>query len=180
MSLAGSGASSRRGAAPLVEPDDCDAAEAMARRLLAATDRSGVELRRRLEQRGFSAATASLAVERLLARGWVDEGRLAENLARTRLDRGYGRRRVLADLVARGVDPEVVRRTAAELAGDQADAALVAAERLRPHHPGPPNAAELRRLAAALQRRGFDATDVRRALRALTDPDAVPVLGTDS
>ena len=69
---------------PAVDPEDRDAAAAMAQRLLAITDRSRVELQRRLERRGYAPATAAEAVDRLAARGWVDDGRLAEDLARRR------------------------------------------------------------------------------------------------
>jgi regulatory protein len=144
----------------------------MAERLLAVTDRSRVELQRRLERRGYAAATAAEAVDRLEARGWVDDARLAEDLARRRLSHGYGRRRVIADLVARGVGAETVNRTAAEIGGSQTEAVRIAAERLRRGHPGPPTPPEVRRLAAALQRRGFDSADIRAVLRRLAGDGA--------
>jgi regulatory protein len=169
MPLSGSGGGGvRRPAAPAaVDPEDREAAAAMAQRLLAITDRSRVELQRRLERRGYAAATAAEAVDRLVARGWVDDARLAEDLVRRRSSHGFGRRRVLADLVARGVDPETVRRTAAELTAGQDDAVRVAAARLRHGQVGPPAPDEVRRLAAALQRRGFDMADIRAELRRL-------------
>ncbi len=139
----------------------------MAQRLLAITDRSRLELLRRLEGRGYAPATATEAVDRMAARGWVDDGRLAEDLARRRSSHGYGRRRVLADLVARGVDSETVSRTAAELTAGQGEAIRAAAARLRHGQAGPPAPDEVRRLAAALQRRGFDMADIRTELRRL-------------
>jgi regulatory protein len=150
---------------PPVDPDDRDAAAAMAQRLLAVTDRSRVELQRRLERRGYAPETAIEAVDRLQARGWVDDKRLAEDVARRRLSHGYGRRRVVADLVSRGVDAETVNRTAAGLGEGQADAVRIAADRLRRSHSGPLTDPEVRRLAAALQRRGFDMSDIRGVLR---------------
>ncbi len=148
-----------------VDPEDREAAAAMAQRLLAITDRTRVELQRRLEGRGYAPATATEAVDRLAARGWVDDSRLADDLARRRSSHGYGRRRVLADLVARGVDPETVSRTAAELPAGPGEAVRVAAARLRHGRDGPPAPDEVRRLAAALQRRGFDMADIRAELR---------------
>ena len=150
---------------PPVDPDDREAAAAMAQRLLAVTDRSRVELQRRLERRGYAPDTAPAAVERLQARGWVDDSRLAEDLARRRLSHGYGRRQVVADLVSRGVDAETVNRTAAALGEGQAGAVRIAADRLRRGHAGLLTDAEVRRLAAALQRRGFDMADIRAVLR---------------
>src|ERR1019366_3257893 len=81
---------------PPVDPEDRDAAAAMAQRLLAVTDRSRVELQRRLERRGYAPGRAAGPVPRLQARGWVDDNRLADELARRRLSHGYGRRRVVA------------------------------------------------------------------------------------
>jgi regulatory protein len=157
---------------PPVDPDDRDAAAAMAQRLLAVTDRSRVELQRRLERRGYAPETAIEAVDRLQARGWVDDNRLAEDLARRRLSHGYGRRRVVADLVSRGVDAETVNRTAAGLGEGQADAVRVAADRLRRGHSGPLTDPEVRRIAAALQRRGFDMSDIRGVLRQMATESA--------
>ncbi|MGA3184272.1 MAG: regulatory protein RecX [Candidatus Dormibacteria bacterium] len=177
MPFAGSG--SQRGRRyeppPSVDPDDRDAAAAMAQRLLAVTDRSRTELQRRLERRGYAPDTATDAVDRLQARGWVDDNRLADDLARRRLSHGYGRRRVVADLVSRGVDAETVNRTAAALGEGQADAVRIAADRLRRGHSGPLTDAEVRRLAAALQRRGFDMGDIRTVLRQLATESAAPL-----
>jgi len=161
-------------APPAVDPDDRDAAAAMAQRLLAITDRSRVELQRRLERRGYAPATAAEALDRLAARGWVDDARVAEDLARRRLSRGYGRRRVLADLVTRGIDAETVSRTAAGIGEGQAEAVHLATERLWHGRSGPPSPAELQRLAAALQRRGFDFADIRAELRRLSAGSTAP------
>jgi len=95
--------------------------------------------------------------------------------ARRRLSHGYGRRRVVADLVSRGVDAETVNRTAAALGEGQADAVRIAADRLRRGHSGPLTDAEVRRLAAALQRRGFDMGDIRTVLRQLATESAAPL-----
>jgi SOS response regulatory protein OraA/RecX len=135
---------------PPVDPHDRDAAAAMAQRLLAVTDRSRVELQRRLERRGYAPETAIEAVNRLQARGWVDDNRL----------------------VSRGVDAETVTRTAAGLGEGQADAVRIAADRLRRGHSGPLTDPEVRRLAAGLQRRGFDMSDIRGVLRQMATESA--------
>jgi len=82
---------------------------------------------------------------------------------------------VVADLVSRGVDAETVNRTAAALGEGQADAVRIAADRLRRGHSGPLTDAEVRRLAAALQRRGFDMGDIRTVLRQLATESAAPL-----
>lgn len=151
-----------------VDPDDVGGAERMAGRLLAAGDRSRSEVERRLRARGYSQATATRAVERLAERGWIDDGRVAENLSRRRLERGYGRRRIIAELVARGIPPETVSEAAQQVGEDQTELALLTARRLLAGAPRPLPAPDLRRVAGALQRRGFTARDIHAALRQLT------------
>jgi regulatory protein len=170
----GEGLGHRHETPPAVDPQDTDGAAAMAQHLLAISDRSRDELRRRLLRGGYAPETAAEALDRLEARGWVDDGRLAEELTRRRLSHGYGRRRVLADLAARGVDPQTVSRTGEALAAGQAAAVRVAAERLRRSHRGPPDAAEVIRLAGALQRRGFDSSDIRSVLREMASEVTLP------
>jgi regulatory protein len=153
-----------------VDPDDEEAAAVAAERMLAAADRSGAEIRRRLGHQGFSPATTATTVARLEARGWLDDARLARGLAEQRLAHGYGRRRVIADLAARGIDPAIVNAAAGATGTEQVDAARAAALRLRRGHPaGPPDQGEVRRLYAALQRRGFNSGDIRTVLRELAE-----------
>ena len=119
---------------------------------------------------GVPPSTAAATVDRLAARGWMDDERLADDLARRRSSHGYGRRRVLADLVARGVESETVSRIAAELDGRPGRGGPAWRPSGSAHgQPGRRAPDEVRRLAAALQRRGFDMTDIRAALRRLAD-----------
>jgi len=116
-------------------------------RLLAVTDRSRVELQRRLERRGYAPETAIEAVDRLQARGWVDDKRLAEDLARRRLSHGYGRRRVVADLVSRR---RSTRRRQPDRGGARRGAGGRRPDRRRPAPPRPfrpPDGPEVRRIA---------------------------------
>ena len=156
----------RSGPSTPVDPEDRESAAAAAERMLAAADRTGAEVRRRLERQGFSPEAAGETVAYLESRGWVDDARLAGDLAEKRLARGYGRRRVIADLVSRGVDPGIVTAATTDIGLGQVEAARAAATRLRRGHAaGPPDQSEVRRLYAALQRRGFDSADIRAVLR---------------
>jgi regulatory protein len=159
--------------ATVTDPDDDDAGAA-AVRILASADRSQIEVRRLLERRGFSRAAAEAAVQRLAGRGWIDDERLASRLSDRRLERGYGRRRVVADLVARGVAAETVSRVSDALVAQQAEVAALAARRLRRRFPeGRLDERDLRRLGLALERRGFEAGAIRAALRAVDDDDSL-------
>jgi regulatory protein len=156
------------GAAPL----DAEAAEAQAQRLLAAGERSRSELRLRLLRAGAEPEVAAQVVARLASRGWVDDARVAESLVRRSLERGYGSRRLLADLRARGVDREEVEGAMRQVAERQEEAVRRAAQRLLGHRPpGPLDPAEARRLAAALLRRGFSSGEVREAVRRVAQGD---------
>ncbi|PZR82029.1 MAG: hypothetical protein DLM65_04735, partial [Candidatus Aeolococcus gillhamiae] len=99
--------------------------------------------------------------------GWIDDQALAASVGAARRTHGYGRRRVAADLAARGITDDAV--IAAAL-GDDGEAELQAARdaamRLRRRFPsGRLGESELRRLAAALQRRGFNHDVIRSILR---------------
>ncbi|MGA9114866.1 MAG: recombination regulator RecX, partial [Candidatus Dormiibacterota bacterium] len=63
LSRSGGGRGHHPGAPAAVDPEDRQAATAMAQRLLAITDRSRVELQRRLEGRGYAPSTAAEAVD---------------------------------------------------------------------------------------------------------------------
>ena len=74
-----------------------------------------------------------------------------------------------------GWTPRPSAEPPASSTGGQGEAIRIAAERLRHGHAGPPPPDEVRRLAAALQRRGFDMTDIRAELRRLcSDPEGHP------
>ena len=60
----------------------------------------------------------------------------------------------------------------AGLGEGQADAVRIAADRLRRGHSGPLTDPEVRRLAGALQRRGFDMADIRAVLRQMATESA--------
>ncbi|MGI8848362.1 MAG: regulatory protein RecX [Candidatus Dormibacteria bacterium] len=165
----GSGGGRRPHRAPAERPDpeDRNAAEATALRILRAADQSRDGLRRRLCRHGFSAETAIEVTGKLVEGGWIDDQALAASVGAARRTHGYGRRRVAADLAARGITDDAV--IAAAL-GDDGEAELQAARdaamRLRRRFPsGRLGESELRRLAAALQRRGFNHDVIRSILR---------------
>jgi regulatory protein len=161
------GSATRPRRAPSASLDE-DAAEALAQRLLATSDRSRADLSRRLVRAGATPELASRVVARAASLGWVDDARVADSLARRSLERGYGSRRLLADLRGRGVDREVVEGAMRAVAARQEEAVRRAAEHLIGRRPaGPMEPGEARRLAAALLRRGFGSGEVRDLVRRL-------------
>ena len=152
------------------DPDDLDAAESTALRILGGASQSATNLERRLLQRGYSRRTASAAVERCRALGYVDDAALAVSLVGRHRRAGHGRARMLADLRTRGVGVEAARDAVSAVAEDEQQAAIDAARRLvdRELRRGELDENARRRIAGALQRRGFAGDIVVRALRAIT------------
>lgn len=139
-------------------------------RLLGVRWRSREELRRRLGQAGFDAADVEGALEDLERAGLVDDDRFAGELARDQATRRLaGARAVRAALRERGVAPEVVERTIAELeagpAGSDEDRARALAERQARRLLGLGSEAAARRLLGVLIRRGFSSDVARRVTR---------------
>ncbi len=151
-----------------VEPQ---AARERALRLLAYRERTETEMRGRLADDGYSAATIDTTVERLLDTGLLDDRRYAEQAARILVDgRGYGRGRAVRSLRRSGLGEDLVTElvdTYAPAEGER-DRALVAARRaVRPGD-------TVDRLGARLVRRGFAIADALSAARVVISSEATP------
>jgi regulatory protein len=147
--------------AALREAGRTDAAERRALRLIAVRPRSRAELARRMEEWGVTEAAACAVLARLSAIGAVDDGVLAAAVVSGRRAQAYGRLRVHADLERLRVDPGA-RAVAETSSGDEAERAHRALEARGA--PDPCDPAGLRRAAAFLHRRGFDADTIAAVL----------------
>lgn len=142
--------------------DDPDAAYAAALRLLARREHSTLELRRKLELRGFTAARVTGALDRLQDESYLSDERFAGSLTRHRVDQGYGELRIRAELAQHGLGGSAVDRALAELNLDWVERAL---RQCRRHFPGPPESdTEIARMLRHLTQRGFPLAVARRAL----------------
>jgi regulatory protein len=139
-----------------------DAAERRALRLIGRRPRSRAELERRLGEWGLPEADAAGVIGRLAAVGLVDDDRLAGAVVAARRADGYGRLRVRHDLDRIGIERETTAAHAATTAADELDRARAALGSRRA--PGTDDPAGVRRAAAYLARRGFDADTVAAAL----------------
>jgi SOS response regulatory protein OraA/RecX len=136
-------------------------------RYLAAAERHTSRLRSYLLRRRYLPSLVDQAVRRAVSLGWVDDARFAALAVRGRA--GRGRARIVADLVARGVQ----RSTAAEAAaGVDEDAELESLlPLLRRKYSGLDGRTALRRATGFLVRRGFPAgKSWKAASRALGQP----------
>jgi regulatory protein len=151
------------------DPDDAAEAEACALRVLRGAGQSSASLQRKLERRGYTADAAAEAVRRCAAAGYVDDQALAASIAARHRRSGHGRARVAADLRSRGVAGEVIAGALDAQTDTEEAAALAVARQLwnRAANVDAGDERARRRVAGALQRRGFSAALVVRVLRAL-------------
>ncbi len=159
---------SERDVEALRSADEGERAVEISLRLLAARPRSERELRDRLRRKGFAEPAIEAAIERL--RGWryLDDAEFARLWVEHRQATGpRGRRLLEFELRSKGIDPETVSQTveAAEL-DEEAAARAVAAKHLA-RLAGLDPVTRRRRLAGALQRRGFDWPVIWRVLDTL-------------
>lgn len=156
--------------ARMVEAAARQQARAAALRLLQRRWRSRRELEVALRRRGLPSGAISSAVAELLRQGWIDDERFARAWVQDRLAlRPCGRRRLRAELLAKGIAPGLVDSVVSALlpAGSEGDLALVGARSRLARLRGLSPQTARRRLAGWLQRRGFSAEVVARVLRTL-------------
>ena len=144
-------------------------AESKAVFLLSKRDLSRRELEQKLcrEKGRYHAENreaAAAAAARMEELGYVNDEayayRLAEQFARIKL---YPRRRIIDELMHKGIDRDVVREAADSVEMDETEMALAFLKKKR--YTVPQNTKELQRIAGALTRYGYSADVVRRALR---------------
>lgn len=136
--------------------------------LLTRREHSRKELTRKLTSRGIEVEQAKAAVDRLAGEGWQDDGRFAEALVRTRAGNGYGPLRIRAELATHGLDRDAIAGAMGTFESDWAETACdLVRRRFGPVRPG--DAAQRRKAAEFLARRGFDSASIRAATR--MDPD---------
>jgi regulatory protein len=156
----------------LRELADVEAAQRAALRALARRSHAWRDLERRLAKKQHPPAAVRAALERLAARGLLDDRRFAEQYAAVRATRGKGPARILADLLAQGVERGVaegaVRRALEEEGIDpQVEARAAATKRAR-QLGGLPPPVRRRRLFAFLVRRGYSGPQVKELVRELS------------
>jgi regulatory protein len=152
---------------------DADSLERLALRYVEryATTRSKLAryLDRKLRQRGWSGAddlpTAAI-VEKMARLGFVDDRQFASMRAAALTRRGYGNRRIDADLRAAGISNDDIADTVEEDADAIRDAALLFArkKRIGPFFQGEADEAARRRAFAAMVRAGHPVDIIREIL----------------
>ncbi len=155
----------------LSELADVEAAQRAALRALARRAHAWRDLERRLAKKQHPPAAVRAALERLAARGLLDDRRFAEQYAAVRATRGKGPARILTDLLAQGVERGVAEAAVARALEEegidpQVEARATAAKRAR-QLGGLPPPVRRRRLLAFLVRRGYSGPEVKELVKEL-------------
>lgn len=159
-----------------------EAARAVALHYIGYAARSRAELEQRLARAQFPGDIIEAVVEECAGRGWIDDAALASAWIADRADRKrYGSTRLAAELRRKGVAPDALSAAIEEIAGEDelrraldVGRARARASLLARDDPAAA-AAEKRRLAGILQRRGFSWSVIEQVftqLRAEEDPPA--------
>lgn len=132
-------------------------------RLLSYRGRSEKELSERLAQKGFDGQAVSGTIERLKGLGYIDDAALAESLKRKSAEiKHFGRLGARNYLRQMGISREIIDEAMGDY-DELAAAGEFVKKKLRTIK-DPSTISGRRRLVAALQRRGFSAGAVRKAL----------------
>jgi len=155
----------------LRELADLEAAWRAALRIQRLRGHARADLKRRLLRKQHPPGAVDGAIERLAARGLLDDREFAFHWAATHAARGRGAPRLVRDLLAQGVERRLAERVVQEaLASEGIDddtAARAVAERRARQLAGLPPESRRRRLLAFLARRGFSGGTVRELVREL-------------
>lgn len=144
--------------------------------MLALRARSSAELKRQLQRKGEPPEFVAIAIERLLAAGFLDDAAFARQFARSKvLGAGLSKRRLQQELGRRGVARDVGDCAIEEVfdeeeLDDAASIERVARKKFKTLAKLDP-ATQRRRLYAFLARRGFDGDDIAGVVRTLLSED---------
>ena len=129
--------------------------------LLSRRPHSRKELKDKLLRRGVSEEDAEDCVAWLAERGFLDDEEYAGAVARHYAAKGYGAGRVRSELQRRGIDRELAADTLSDLPDSAGKIDAFLSRRLT----DPNDREAVRKVSAALFRRGFSWEEIRASLR---------------
>ncbi len=146
---------------------EAEAARVRGLSLLSQRPHSRRELREKLERKGVEPDAAEEAVAWLDDKGYPNDREYASAVARYYTRKGYGSRRISAELSKRGISQEIREEALQELSPSDGQIDRFLRSRLK----DPDNPDELRRLNAALLRRGYGWDEIRAAFGRIRSED---------
>ena len=164
----------------LSHDEELVAAREAALRLLAVRERSAVELRSRLRQKGFDPDVIVSVLDRLQETDLQDDARFGAQFVEAATRRGMAGRRIQMELRARGLSKEEAARAATEDPESELARARDLAERKAARMGDLPLETRVRRLISLLARKGFDPDTCRIvAKEAAGSPSLDPLVERD-
>ena len=139
-----------------------EAAKRKALSLLDRRDYSRAELLRKLDEKGYDAAAAEEAVDRLVYLGFVDDARYAPIVVRHYAAKGYGAQRIRGELQRRGIAKELWDAAMAEMPQQDETLDRLLRSRLKGAPVGDRDA--LRKATDALRRKGYGWDEISAAV----------------
>lgn len=141
----------------------------VALRLLARREHGRAELAKKLAMRGYAEPEVALLLDVLEEQGLLSEARYVSSYVRSRVERGYGPLRILAELRQHGADESVVRE---ELDAYKGEWLELASQYYRRRFKGSPaDYGERGQRWRHMQQRGFDASTLALVLGDEDDGD---------
>ena len=135
-------------------------------RIVSASGVSKKELERRLTQKGESAKDARAAVQWLSDLELLDDGKTAEQLVRSAVQKGYGKARIRQILYEKRIPEEFWEEALEQVPEMDGAVDKFLMQRLKGREP---DQKELKRTIDALLRRGHSWADIRAGLRRYSD-----------
>jgi len=142
-------------------------ARAAALRFLKIRPRSIFELKEKLELKGFLPTEIETTVQDLMASGSLDDRAFTKSWINYRLARPFGFRRIILELKAKGIDPQIIEQALAEIDDSYSPekVALDLALRRWQRMPDIDPVKKKKRVLDFLLRRGFDADVAIKTLK---------------
>lgn len=135
-------------------------------RLLSGREYSLAELERKLQRFEEEPGSLALALDDLLAKGFISEQRVVESVVNRRSAK-LGAQRIRQELQAKGLDPQMVSDAVAALRGTELARAQVVW--LKKYGAAPEDAAAAARQMRFLAARGFSGDAIRRVVKGCAD-----------
>lgn len=146
----------------IIKESDYVRAKSKAIWLLDRADRSEKNLYKKLCE-SFSAESAARAIQRLKEVGLIDDWRLAERLAERLMEANVSKREAYAKMLAKGLPNDIIKQTLQETPVDEIEQIKAVIEKKYKARLSDPQ--EVRKVCAALMRKGFSYGNIRDVLK---------------
>ena len=140
--------------------------------LLKDRDYTERELRRKLEESGSPEICVDSVLEWAKEHRYIDDRRYAENYVSWH-SAGKSRRRILSELLLKGIGQELAERLLSEMPPDE-ESQILLLLRKKHYDPESRDPAERRRIASFLSRRGYSWSEIESAMKKCAEGTSVP------